>query len=417
MKLKTKTLLVVCCLSLCANSFGQLKQYDFKRELPGIKISSNEINLYKIILPDEIFGKVMDNLADIRVYGINESKDTTEVPYILRLDSDKISKKVVAFNLINQSKNNNGYYFTFEVPTDNPINQIKLEFKQQNFDWKLELEGSQNQQEWFSIIDDYRILSIKNNLTDFKFTTVNFPSSNYHYFRLLVKSDLKPDLITASLSMDEVSKGNFRKYIIRTIKIDEEKKNKQTIVNIDLQQSVPVSFLKIYVNSKFDFYRPVTIQFQNDSFKTEQGWIYNYNTLASGTLNSIEKNEFKFSSTILKKLRIIIDNNDNSPLKIDSVNVMGYNHELIARFTEPGNYFLAYGNKNATKPNYDLDRFSDKIPATLTALKLGEEQLIDKEKINKEAPLFQNKAWLWFIMAIIIIILGWFSFSMIRKKQ
>jgi hypothetical protein len=339
-----------------------------------------------------------------------------EVPYILRVDSDKTSKKEVAFDLFNQSKNNKGYYFTFEVPKDRPVNQIKLEFKQQNFDWKLALEGSQNQEEWFSIIDDYRILSIKNNLTDFKFTTVSFHASSYRYFRLLVKSDLKPELTTAKLSLDEVSKGNFRKYLINTIKTDEEKKNRQSIINIDLQQTVPVSFLKINIQDKFDFYRPVTIRYLTDSFKTEQGWIYNYNTLTSGTLNSIEKNEFGFNSTILKKLRIIIDNNDNEPLKIDSVNVMCYEHELIARFNEPGNYFLVYGNKNARKPNYDLSRFSDKIPATLTALELGDEQLIDKEKINKEEPLFQNKAWLWLIMAFIIIVLGWFSFNMMRKK-
>jgi hypothetical protein len=416
MKLKTKFLFTVCCLSLCVHSFGQLKQYDFKRELQGVKTSPNDINLYKIILPNEIFAKVMDNLADIRVYRINESKDTMEVPYILRVDSDKTSKKEVAFDLFNQSKNNKGYYFTFEVPKDRPVNQIKLEFKQQNFDWKLALEGSQNQEEWFSIIDDYRILSIKNNLTDFKFTTVSFHASSYRYFRLLVKSDLKPELTTAKLSLDEVSKGNFRKYLINTIKTDEEKKNRQSIINIDLQQTVPVSFLKINIQDKFDFYRPVTIRYLTDSFKTEQGWIYNYNTLTSGTLNSIEKNEFGFNSTILKKLRIIIDNNDNEPLKIDSVNVMCYEHELIARFNEPGNYFLVYGNKNARKPNYDLSRFSDKIPATLTALELGDEQLIDKEKINKEEPLFQNKAWLWLIMAFIIIVLGWFSFNMMRKK-
>lgn len=416
MKLKIKFLITCSCLSLCANSFGQFKQYDFKRELSGLKFS-NEINLYKIILPDEIFGKVTDNLADIRVYGVNASKDTTEVPYILRLDSDKISKKDVAFDLINQSKNDKGYYFTFEVPTDKPVNQIELEFAQQNFDWKLALEGSQNLLEWFSIIDDYRILSIKNNLTDFKFTKITFTSSQYHFFRLLVKSELKPELITAKLALDEVSNGNFRKYIINSIKTEEEKKNRQTIINVDLQQSVPVSILNIYVNNKFAFYRPATIQFLADSFKTEQGWIYNYNTLASGTLNSIEQNEFQFRTTILRRLRIIIDNHDNEPLKIDSLNVIGYEHELIARFTEPGNYFLAYGNKQALKPDYDLERFSDEIPITLKRLELGNEQLIDKEKLKEGKPLFQNKAWLWSIMAIIIIILGWFSFSMVRKKQ
>jgi hypothetical protein len=31
-------------------------------------------------------------------------------------------------------------------------------------------------------------------------------------------------------------------------------------------------------------------------------------------------------------------------------------------------------------------------------------------------PLFKNKAWLWAIMIIIILILGWFSVRMLKTK-
>ncbi len=115
--------------------------------------------------------------------------------------------------------------------------------------------------------------------------------------------------------------------------------------------------------------------------KTEKGWIYNYQTLTRGTLSSIEKNEFKFERSILQKLKISIHNFDNEPLTFDSITVKGYVHQLVARFKEPAAYFLTYGNKNATKPNYDIKRFVSKIPDSLTLLNLGEEQLIDKKEI------------------------------------
>jgi uncharacterized membrane protein len=49
-------------------------------------------------------------------------------------------------------------------------------------------------------------------------------------------------------------------------------------------------------------------------------------------------------------------------------------------------------------------------------LQLGDEQIIGKAVSNKRAPLFQDKLWLWGIMALIILILGWFSVKMIKKK-
>lgn len=410
--MKTEIKLTYLLLLFCSYSFGQIKQYSYKRELLGIKDQ-----WHKVVLPNEVFGKVSHNLSDIRIFGLTESNDTIEAPYILQLATEKISQKDVTFNLINKSKNNKGYYLTFEIPTENHVNQIKLEFKQQNFDWRLAIEGSQNQQEWFSIIEDYRILSIKNELTDFQFTKVTFPSSKYRYFRLLIKSEKKPELITAKILLNEIIDGSFRNYIINSVKIDEEKQNKQTVINIDLKSSVPVCNLKICVKDTFDYYRPVTIKYLTDSIKTQKGWKYNYSTLTSGMLNSIEKNEFNFNSTTLQKLKIIIENQDNEPLQIDSLVVKGYVHELIVRFIDPATYYLTYGNNQVSSPHYDIDHFADKIsPTSLTALKLGDEQLIKKEPIQKTEPLFQNKIWLWAVMTIIIILLGWFSLKMIRQK-
>lgn len=410
MKLKVK---ILACFLLLAHSYsyGQIGTYNYKRALKGISEQ-----WHSMTLPNEIFGKISQNLNDIRIFGITAGNDTVEAPYLLRLATGKISDEQVAFTTLNVSQNDKGYYCTFEIPLTEPINQIKMDFEQQNFDWRIKLEGSQNQDEWFTILDDYRIISIKNNLTDFKFTKLTFPNSKYRFFRLFIGNKEKPKLTVASITRNEITEGTYRNYPVRKFGIKENAQIKQTEIDIELQLPVPVSRLKINVRDTFDYYRPVTIKYLTDSFKTEQGWKYNYNTLTSGILNSIEENEFEFSSTTTQRLKIYIHNHDNSPLTIDTIQVKGYIHELVARFTEQATYFLTYGNKNAARPNYDIDHFPEKIPITLTAIELGNEQTIEKENQQTKVPLFQNKAWLWVIMTVIILLLGWFSVKMIRKN-
>ncbi len=398
-------------LLLCSYSYGQMEDYDYKCELKGISEQ-----WHKIIIPDNLFGKVSRNLTDVRIFGITTNNDTVEAPFSIRQASEKISYNEVVFRTLNASHNNKGYYFTFEIPTREPINQIELEFKQQNFDWRLKLEGSQNQQQWFTIADNYRILSIKNKVTDFQFTKLTFSSSKYRFFRLLITSKEEPVLTFASVAQREVTSGIYRNCPISSIRSKENKKSKQTEIEIDLPMPLPVSYVDIDIADTFDYYRPVTIKYLTDSFKTEQGWKYKYSTLASETLNSIEENEFKFNSTTLQKLKILIHNQDNQALTVESIKVKGYVHELVARFTEPATYFLTYGNNNAVKPHYDIDRFKDKIPKTLTALELGDELAIKKGSVPVAEPLFQNKNWLWTVMTAIILLLGWFSVTMIRKK-
>ena len=398
-------------LLLCSYSYGQIDQYTYKKELLGITDQ-----WHKVILPEEIFGKVSSNLSDIRVFGITAAKDTIEASYLLKLKTEKIVDKEVNFKLLNSTHNKIGYYFTLEVPAEEAINQLILDFKQQNFDWKLRLEGSQNQQEWFTAVDDYRILSIKNAETDYQFTKVTFPSTKYRFFRLLVKSKENPDLVKVKAALNEISNGSFNNYDVVNIKTIQEKKEQKTTLEIDLKSPVAVSVVQIKVKDTFDFYRPFSIQYLADSVKTEQGWKYRYETLTSGTLSSIEKNQFKFESTILKKLKISISNQDNEPLNIETITVKGYVHEILVRFTEPATYFLTYGNEKAFKPNYDITRFVSKVPDTLTILNLGDEQLIDKKEVLAKEPLFKNKNWLWAIMGIIILMLGWFSIKMMNKN-
>jgi hypothetical protein len=410
MKLK---LSIFSCLFFfaCCYAVAQMGAYDYARELKGVSGQ-----WHKIELPDDIFGKTLYNLNDIRIFGIMPDKDTVEVPCLLQLATDKTEEKEVPFKMLNASSNSRGYYFTFQTLTDNPVNEISLAIGQPNFDWRIDLEGSQDQSEWFTIIRDYRILSIRNGLTDFAFTKLHFPVSKYRYFRLFFNSREKPVLSGVTIARKEIQKGALRTFPTGKLNATNNKQTKQTDIYIRLSMPVPVSRLRLNVKDTIDYYRPVSIQYIRDSIKIEKGWLYDYGMLASGILNSMEEATFKCNSTVVQNLKVVIDNKDNIPLTIDSVVVEGYVHTLFARFTENARYFLVYGNRRAEKPSYDLNFFADKIPATLTPLALGDEQRMQKELTAMPEPLFKNKAWLWALMVVIIVLLGWFSLKMIRGK-
>ncbi|WP_171037097.1 DUF3999 family protein [Maribacter algarum] len=405
--MKTKLLFFFGCLHVVF-AFAQLNTYEHKMELLGI-----EDQWHKIELPDTVFEKVSQNMNDLRIYGITEN-DTLESPYLMKVGFGDFYSKAIDFKVLNKTSNAKGYYFTYEVPTKEAINLIRLDFENKNFDWKVVLEGSQNQNEWFTILNDHRILSIQNEQTNYKYSYLNFPDAKFRYYRILVKTQEKPKLSTTRIIVDVKSKDKFREDAVANVNVND--KNKQTILNLDLKKRLPVSYLKIDVSDEIDFYRNFTIEYLADSVQTEKGWRYSYREIYYGTLNSIEKNEFTFPTSIAQKFRVTIDNNDNQPLTIKSASAKAYVHELHARFSKPATYYLAYGKTSDRKPQYDISHAAAKIPVVLSSLSLGEVQNIPKKEIQTTAPLFENKLWLWLVMGLIILVLGGFTFKMMQKK-
>ena len=410
MKWKTSFVCALYQLMFIA-AFGQIEQYDYQHSISGIINQWHSINL-----PEPLYEKINPSFSDLRIFGITAEQDTIEAPYLLKIEAPTTQKEAVDFKVINKTLTKDGHYFTFELASPIAINHLQLDLREQNFDWNIKLEGSQNQQNWFIIKDDYRIISIKNQLTDYQFTTLQFPSAKYRFYRLLVKTSALVTLNKATLDLQNEVPVDYIQYPILQQKTTNNRQRKTTVISLELAHPVPISFLKIAIANDFDFYRPVSIKYLKDSIKTEKGWHYQYENLQHQVLNSLTANEFTFKSIIAKKLRIIIQNQDNPLLSIDTVSVRGYRHQLITRFNQPAAYYLVYGRKNAPKPHYDLQRFRDKIPTSLTALSLSSVQKIPKIIIPTSQPLFTNKWWLWVLMVVIILTLGWFTMKMLKES-
>ena len=389
-------------------SFAQMHSYAKKIELKGI-----DSLWHNIEIPNTVFKDLNANLSDIRIYGITAT-DTIEAPYIHKTSKATQANDEISFNLLNRVHNTKGYYFTYELPNKETINEIILDLKDQNFNWEITLEGSQHQKQWFTILEDYRILSINNNQTNYAFTTLKFSDTSYRYYRLLIKSDVEPKLATVKILKKAKKEAAYRNYQVQSFQVKEQEKN--TIVDVELSTKVPLDFLTVTVDDNFDYYRSISIQYLADSVKSEKGWHYNYRPLTTKTLSSMEDNSFELPSILAKKVRIIILNYDNQPLNISSVALRGFIHTLTTRFTAPANYFMVYGKNKDKSPNYDIAKTKLILPQNITNLNLGKTIDIQKKESITTAPLFENKWWLWGITGLIIILLGYFTIGMMKKE-
>jgi hypothetical protein len=399
-------------LFVSVGAYTQHYQYRYKRDILEKCELWNQIDL-----PDDLFGKVSKNLSDIRIYGITSSGDSIEVPYLLKYPEKVMEKEEISIGIINVSNNAEGFFYTFDMKTIEPINQMDLQLNLDNFDFKLKLEGSNDQLKWYTLMDNYRILSIKNEAANFTFSRVNFPDSKYRYFRLMVYGAKNPELISAKIFHTNEVRMDDKTLDQSAFMVKQGKLYGETELEVVFRHARPVSSLQFFIADKFDYFRGCSIMALVDSVKTDKGWFDNYILLTSASLSSASDNVILFNSTITRKLKVIVHNLDNQPLRIDSVTAKGHVYSLQARFPHPGQYFICYGNSSSPEPKYDLYKFRNSIPNVMPILTLGKEQLLDTAASKPNNPFFINKAWLWGTLVILVLLLGWFSFSMISKNH
>lgn len=403
-------------LLICSvfSAFGQMTDFKYKREISGV-----EDRWHRMEIPAEVYEKLEYPLNDIRIFGVTNENDTIESAYLIDVQRTEKTSDSRPYELLNKVRNARGYYYTLRLSADVDINEIDLSFDRYNYDWEITIEGSQNQNDWYVVAEDARILSIRNDYADYRYTRIRFPRSRYRYYRLFFPVKVNPRLIVPNVVFNTVKDGKTKQYNVASQKVTDIRETKQTVINLTLDHAVPVHRIKVNTANDFDYYRPVEVEYVSDSIKTEKGWKYNYSLLGHSVLSSLEDDEIEFLGSVAKHIRITIDNHDNQPLSIENVEIRGYVHELVARFTDPADYFLVYGGSELKVANYDIDYFTDKIPDTLSLVTAGEEVFMGDNSADDKAdePMMTSRWWLWGLMIIVILVLGWFTLKMMRAES
>lgn len=397
--MRSSALLIFIVLGLSAASAGQ-EEFAFKRKIEGGKEGWARIEL-----PDEIYTRLRPDLADLRIFAVSASGTSEQVPFLIDRGGAG-SVRRVDFRLINQTRGGGGRYYTFEPLETSYVNRLVLSFGVRNFDWKVSLEGSNDQRDWQTIVDDYRVLGISNELADYRFTTIEFPQTKFAYFRLFVPTDQDPGPVAATLELVSTARRDLTSYSVENFSVSEDADRKRTVVDLTLTNVVPVSAVNFEVADRIDYFRPATIGYSVGGRDGER-----YERLGTFILSSFDTGPYGFEEARSGRFRITIENGDSPPLRITSVGALGYRYELKARLPKAEEYWVHYSDPDATRPVYDIENFSEQIPDELPELGLGSEV----ESARPNAAYFESTVWLWAALAVVILLIGWFSVRLLRK--
>jgi hypothetical protein len=387
---------------------AQIDDFQYRRSLGSVAQ-----NWHRIDLPPQIFEKINTDLSDLRIVSFSSTGDTLIVPYVIMNWASATTEIEHRFDILNQTHHAGLYYYTFDLGSNHEVNRIFLKFENSNYDWQVQLEGSHTQKDWFSIVENYRILAIKNLDADYSFSTLVFPKVDYRYFRIRLNAHEKPRLINASVELNSMGNPQLNVYE-SSFKVKHHEKEKKSTIVIATHYTVPVSSIKLSFDNKFDFYRKASVSYLYDSVKVNDVFQKRYRHCATGIISSFEDPVFNFDPVFSKEFLITVENNDNIPVTPAAVSVSGPVYYLLARYTgTPNTSYLYYGNAMAKTPQYDIAKFNTIVPDSAAVLKVGEEELI---MVKKPAlPLIADKRWLWATLIAMMILLGWFSLKMLRK--
>ncbi|MGB1000002.1 MAG: DUF3999 family protein [Flavobacteriales bacterium] len=402
-------------LSLCS-FWASAQTIDSSKTAVYYPITGVEQGWNQLEIPTDILLKQHEGHA-IQVFYMDET-DSLEIPFRVKIHrSGRLYQQKKRLKLINPSQKGNRYFYTFENAKKAELRQINIETPLANFNWKVRLEGSENQKNWKRILSDYQMLGLQTNQTDYKFTELHFRLSNYRYFRLSFESVENPNIQNAYYfhqkkeQLAEASLVDFQ-----TVERKEDKKNKSTRWTYDFGKTQAIDYFEIE-GKHFNFFnRQLTLHQFRDSVELDGTWHKRFRYARSHRLVSEQRMPFRSPKSSIQYLQIEVDNQDD--LALDSLSLKAFIHKRTLTFKAPktGRYELYYGNVYQSNRNYNLTQ--NQIDTLSSVFEVGLAQAVPKvfylEQENKLETDTENLI-LWIVLVAVVALLGYFSFKMLSN--
>jgi hypothetical protein len=312
--------------------------------------------IVKFPLDEEIFAGAKDDLSDLRVATI----DGNDVPYTLLVERSREDVSSVSLKITNNSSIKGvSSSAILEAPQGKTVNRLHITTADTNFRRNVKVYGSADQKEWSTVLDNgyiYDYTDVKGNFHS-QDTTIEFSDSTFAYLKIEISDNEGAPIKIASVEASERVKRIARE-VSRTPAFTqtEDTEHKESVIIADsLQRGIPVAKASLAIGAE-NFNRAVFIYSGNDGDKWNflgQEYIFRYRTPKF----SGEKLAVQFRETNDRYLKIVIQNKDDAPLAVTSVQTFAVYREVAFQAEAGKMYRVYYGNKNARAPEYDFEKY------------------------------------------------------------
>lgn len=411
MRLKGSLLFVLVILT----QLGFAQKFAHKADL---RVPQKD-GFFRIQLNPGIVNKLNKNLSDIRLYDWKNR----EVPYLIEktdaLQTRKYFRKypVLKNEIVPQKKT----VLIVQNPAKNKINNLSLVIKNTNVHKKASLSGSSDLQQWYALEADYYLQSISDVSETSAVKVLNFPVSDYEYYRLEINDSATAPLniLAAGYYDFNAEKGQYTEVPDLVFTRTDSSAVRKTYLRFKSTYPIRLDQLVFEIDSPTFYLRNTSILVPQVSYNRHGKKQVEMVAVLQFQLGSDRKNEVQIPDFIARDFYIEIANKDNPPLQIRSIRAFQLNTFLIAELKEGKQYELRFADENAAQPAYDLVNFKDKIPADLPVLKPLEITGItaETEKQIQLNTYFKDKTIIWVVLVAVLALVGLMTAQMLKETK
>tara|TARA_B100000809_G_C15139196_1_gene532170 strand:- start:1216 stop:2433 length:1218 start_codon:yes stop_codon:yes gene_type:complete len=400
-----KIILISTILLFSSNIFSQ--GYQWKSQLE----KNDSSGFYKIDLDPSIVSKLNAQFSDIRI----KDEEGLEVPYFMEREPFLVTKRVFKeYRIVEKIKWINGATVLVVKNEDKDIiNNIQLQIKNFDVRKRLEVSGSDDYKNWYTIKENYLFHSANGQQQTSEVKSLNFPYTDYKYYRIIIYDCYSLPINVMKIGYFDTyeEQGKFKKLTNQVVTHFDSLETKQTYIKVDFSETPYFDKMIIKAKEPTYYYRKAKICLKR---KDKKGRIH-YNVLDYITLNSNSDFTSYFSSFKYKEFYIVIENEDNPPLEDITIEAYQLNRYLVTHLDAGKEYKLEFKNKMVKSiPNYDINHFKNQIENNIPILSTNELSVIHYNKKKKVNP---STIWMWGVIGLVALLLAYMSYKMINEMS
>lgn len=373
----------------------------------------NENGLYEIKLPNAVRSFSNRDLSDFRIV---DSKGD-EVPYFLRKKGRFLTARASeTLNItLKTVKKDTSSSIVFKNPFKT-INSVVLTIANYSGSKKFSLLGSNNQKEWFGVLNTGYLSGLQSKSKTYVDKTITFPSCNYAYLKIVFND--KKSLPINVLKIESVSNNRVNRdwQIVnpetkKTLELPDKKK---TVIHVLFKNKEIIDRLEFKVITPKLFNRQVVI------YKTSERIVKNKKEsykeqLAAFQLNSENKTAFNIHEIFEDDIFIEIENKDSNALNFSAITFFQEPLYAVVALKKQERYSIKTGDKTAKTPEYDLSFFRNNIPENLPeALIKNIVTLNQKSDSTKQESPWQKSWFMWSCIGVSGLVILFFILNLVK---
>lgn len=392
---------------------------------------------YNIILQPQIGAKLNQDFSDIRIL----DTENYQVPYVRkREDAYFTEERFKEYPIVSkQVVENCCTKLVIKNPGRKAINNICLILKNSDAVKVTRMSGSDDGVNWYGV-QRYDVFYNNYSETDTKVVNyINFPLTDYQFFQLEIidrgywdeerwvywysdRWSYPVNILKVGYYESYTKEGKYMDVPPPSFEQGDSAKQKKTYIKLNFEDNYFVDRIRFKFTGPRYYKRHAVLAKRIKGTRLVPDY---YEPIESFDLNSYSLNEFDLSNFREKEVYLVIDNEDNRPLKLGEIEAWQLTQYLKTYLEKGQKYRLVYGDSTAMAPVYDLRFFVDSIPEILPTLPvasisekaLDSNQIKIKDKKEKEPRWFENKIFIWIAIGLVTALLFFMSWKMLKEMK